>query len=233
MSVHENNADRFLAAFASIERSLNIMAKTTRYSTFSKLLARCSAMNRTVSANQEELREYAELRNAIVHQRDDRQEIIAQPTDAVTEHIEKIAELLDGRRSLINYATSPVLTVEKDAAVRQAFDLMRQLETTKLPVYKDQNFQGIITMETIASWGLDGCPEERRCGDIMERGRFERVVFMKNEARLDEAVLVFEEALQAGRRPPVLLLNRKGTPNQRADGIITAYDLPRILSELI
>ena len=233
MSVHENNAERFLAAFASIERSLNTIAKTTKYSTFSKLLARCAAVNRTVSANQEALREYAELRNAIVHQRDEEQEIIAQPTDAVTEHIEKIAGLLDGRRSLINYATAPVMTVGKEAGVRQAFDIMRQLESTKLPVYKDQNFQGIVTMETIAAWGMEGCPEDRRCGDIMEKGRYERVIFMRNDARLDEAVLAFEEALQAGRRPPVIILNGKGTPNQRPDGIITAYDLPAILSELI
>ncbi len=233
MSVHENNAERFLAAFASIERSLNIIAKTTKYSTFSKLLGRCASLNRTVSANQEALREYAELRNAIVHQRDEELEIIAQPTDAVTEHIEKIAGLLDGRRSLINYATSPVVTVGKEADVRRAFDIMRQMETTKLPVYKDQNFQGIITMETIAAWGMEGCDEKRTCGDIMEKGRYERVLFMRNDARLDEAVLAFEEALQAGRRPPVIILNGKGTPNQRPDGIITAYDLPAILSELI
>ena len=102
-----SNADRFIIAFAKIERSLNEITRRPKYVPF-KTNARVAARyNAVVSNHLDELNTFAELRNPMVHQRDNKDEILAQPTDAVTESVERIAELLQKDQSVITYATSP------------------------------------------------------------------------------------------------------------------------------
>ena len=227
------NGERFLKAFASIERSLNEMAGSTVYNSFSRLLAVCASRNTVVRTNQERLREYAELRNAIVHQRDDEEELIAIPTDSAVSDIERIARLIDRRRSVLYYATKPVKTVSTDDTVTDAYHAMKNLGTTKIPVYRDQSFQGIVTMETIAGWAIEGGREEITCADIVEHEKVERVMFLKSKSYLEDVINIYESAMKEGRRPPVIILTKNGSRNQRPEGIITAYDLPSILAALI
>ena len=227
------NGERFLRSFASIERSMNEMAGSTEYNSFSRLLTICASRNTVVRANQERLREYAELRNAIVHQRDDEEELIAIPTDSAVADIERIARLIDRRRSALQYATKPVKTMNTDDTVTDAFHAMKDLGTTKIPVYRDQNFQGIVTMETIAGWAIEGGNEDVLCFDILERSKIERVVFLKSRSYIEDVISIYESAMKNGRRPPVIILTKNGSRNQRPEGIITAYDLPSILAALI
>lgn len=65
----KSNAERFLDAYAQIEAKMTSLCRETKYVPFSQLLSRLSSHNHVISNNQEELREYSELRNALVHMR--------------------------------------------------------------------------------------------------------------------------------------------------------------------
>ena len=135
----KSNAERFLDAYAQLETKMASLAKETRYVPFSQLLSRLAPHNRIIANNQEELREYSELRNALVHMRGVKQEIIAQPCDSVVENIERIARLLDMDDSILNFARTPVKTVKKSDSIKHAFSLMEQMDSSKIPVY-EENF---------------------------------------------------------------------------------------------
>lgn len=122
-----DNARRFLDAYASIEHELSTMARETRYIPFSQLLSMCAKHSWVVSHHQEELREFNELRNAIVHLRDSRNEIIAQPTDQAVQDIERLAKLLTGDDTLLQYASKPVKTVSLQDTIPSAYTLMKSL----------------------------------------------------------------------------------------------------------
>ena len=72
-----DNAQRFLNAFAMIEKQLKQITGVTRYSRFYQLLNQASRSSGLVRKYEMELQEYADLRNAIVHQRSDEGHIIA------------------------------------------------------------------------------------------------------------------------------------------------------------
>ena len=150
------NAERFLYAYAQCEKKLAELAEQPKYIPFSQLVARCANRSRVVAINQQSLREYNELRNAIVHIRGSEKEIIAEPCDSVTEDIERIAKLLTEPHDILKYASMPVKTVHIDASIRDAFQLMQEMDTSKLPVYKGQNFVGMITLDEIAQVALQG-----------------------------------------------------------------------------
>ena len=232
MSVHDTNADRFLDAYAEIEKQMNNIAGSTKYYTFSRLLSITAPKNRTIRTNQEYLREYAELRNAIVHQRDDELEVIAQPTDRTVENIERIASLLTSGKLLYKYATMPVRRAEAADDVRKCYAMMREMNTTKLPVYRDDVFIGLATMTMVAARGLDGSADIAEAADLIESETPSRTVFFAKDALLEEAVDAFEEAMQKGQRPPVILITETGSHRQKPLGIITAYDLPKILAAI-
>ncbi len=232
MNVQGSNADRFLDAYAKIEKQMNDIAGTTKYYTFSRLLSMTAPKNRTIRANQEYLREYSELRNAIVHQRDDELEIIAQPTDRTVENIERIASLLTAGKRLYKYATMPVKRADAEDDMRSCFAKMREMDTTKLPVYRDDVYIGLATMTKIAEKGLDHEADTVRAADLIEQETPARTVFFAKDSLVEDAAEVFEEALHEGRRPPVILITETGSYRQKPLGIITSYDLPKILAAL-
>ena len=86
-----DNAQRFLNAFAMIEKQLKQITGVTRYSRFYQLLNQASRSSGLVRKYEMELQEYADLRNAIVHQRSDEGHIIAIPIDEVVADIEELA----------------------------------------------------------------------------------------------------------------------------------------------
>jgi len=69
-----DNADRFVEAFVRIEKSLREIASVNRFMKFHQLVDICSKKNTVVKINFSKLLDYADLRNVLVHQRDDLEE---------------------------------------------------------------------------------------------------------------------------------------------------------------
>ena len=149
------NAQRFLDAYARIEKILYEIIRETKYVPFSQMITRASRENLIISARANDLRQYHELRNAIVHNRGRENEVIAEPCDSVTDDIEKIADMLESKHELLSIASSPVITVGKDDSISSAYRLMRKMNTSKIPVYHNGVYAGLITMEEIAGWALE------------------------------------------------------------------------------
>lgn len=227
-----DNARRFLDAYARIERKMGQIARETRYVPFGQLLSRCARENRVILNNQEDLREYNELRNAIVHQRGKNNEIIAEPTDSVTEDIERIADLLESDASILHFASHPVKCVSADSDIRDAFHLMEEMGTTKIPVYDDGVYGGIVTVEEIAKWGIETDRSERKVHTILTQKKNERVLFLKRDSSVESAIHGFESALNHGTALLAIIITEHGSLNEPPLGIITVADLPKILKAL-
>ena len=229
-----SNAQRFLDAYAAIERAMNEMAGSTRYVSFSQLLSRCVSSSRIIRSNLENLREYNELRNAIVHQRGEEMEIIAQPSDSVVAEIERIAVLLQNNRTLMDYASSPVKTGTSDWPIEKAFELMETLQSGKLPIYDSGHYTGILTMHAIAKWSFDNSSMDIKVRDAIDKSEsLNRVVFLSRNTPVKEAVHTFEKAFESGKNLLAIIVSEHGRQDEQPLGILTLYDLPRILSEFL
>ncbi len=229
-----SNAQRFLDAYAVIEKAMNEMAGSTRYVSFSQLLSRCVSLSRVIRGNLENLREYNELRNAIVHQRGEEMEIIAEPSDSVVKEIERIASLLQKNKTLMDYASSPVKTGTSEWPIEKAFALMETLQSGKLPVYDSGHYMGILTMHAIAKWSLENHSMNVKVSDAIEKSENkDRVVFLARSESAKEAVHAFEKAFESGKNLLAVIVSEHGKEDEEPLGILTLYDLPRILSEFL
>ena len=107
------------------------------YIPFKRLVRMAARNNKIVAKNEEILKEYADLRNAIVHQRTRTEEIIAEPLDSVTDNIERIADLLNADESVYAYSTTPVRCADEHTTVQEGYHLLHEIGGDKLPVYND------------------------------------------------------------------------------------------------
>jgi len=222
-------SDNSLFAHAVSEKKLAELAEQPKYIPFSQLVARCANRSRVVALNQQSLREYNELRNAIVHIRGSEKEIIAEPCDSVTEDIERIAKLLTEPHDILKYASMPVKTIHIDTSIRDAFHLMQEMDTSKVPVYKGQNFVGMITLDEIAKVAMQGKTDDTVVSDVLPSTKNSRVVFTSKSNNVDVVLRYFDKAREEGITLLAILITESGKPSEKPIGIITTSDLSNIL----
>ncbi|WP_405103429.1 hypothetical protein [Oceanobacillus sp. FSL H7-0719] len=84
------NSERFLTAFNRIEKRMRSIINSGRNIGFSKMVRMLKNADAVVGQYSDDLLEYAELRNAIVHNKVNITFSIAEPHDSVVEQIEWI-----------------------------------------------------------------------------------------------------------------------------------------------
>ncbi|MEG0562827.1 CBS domain-containing protein [Anaerorhabdus sp.] len=228
-----DNAQRFLSAYVSIEKSLRQIVGTTRYSKFYLLLQEAAKKNKFAQKYEIELQEYADLRNAIVHQRDGMGKIIAQPTDDAVEDIEKIRDLLSENPSVSKYFLKHVSVCHLDDDILDIEKRMREHNISKIPVYSEQGIVGLLTLDVIAKWAcaeLITPSQRKQVRDIYEEiNDNDKVYFLSKNANVYEVVQIYNNSMRKGKSVLAIIITEDGIKSQKPIGIITVSDLPYIL----
>ena len=123
----------------------------------------------------------------------------------------------------------PVKTVHIDTSIRDAFQLMQEMDTSKIPVYKGQNFVGMITLDEIAKVAMQGRTDNTVVSDIISSTKNSRVVFTSKSNNVDVVLRYFDKARDEGITLLAILITESGKPSEKPIGIITTADLPNIL----
>ena len=230
----QSNAERFIVAFATIERALNAITRRPKYIPF-RMNARISARYNTVVRNHlEEICSFAELRNCLVHNRDGQQKIIAEPSDDITADIEHIAELLLQDFKVLNFATSPVYTGEMEETLLAALQRMDEHGINKLPIYSEGKFKGLLTLQLILHHVLTrGRDNLGIVADVMNDALKDGVFFLSTATNLQKVIELFDDYDALNLKPPIVIITENGEIDEKPLGIITHQDVARITTFLM
>ena len=135
-------SDRFLSAFSRIEHCIRKMAGGSIRDRFSDLLSSAVQKNVSVRPFENDLREFAELRNAIVHERGGGYPI-AEPHQATVEKLEKIALLISQPPTVESIDSRQVITCCPEDPIGKSARAMFERKFSQLPVYQDKIFIGL------------------------------------------------------------------------------------------
>lgn len=231
-----DQAQRFLDAFAKIERQLKLITNVTRYSRFYQLLNQAAQYSSVVRKYELELQEYADLRNAIVHQRSGEGHIIAIPIPEVVDEIEELAEKICEPPRVSSHFLKPVKICDPQTDLESACRLMEEMGTSKIPVYAQGGFHALLTTDMVARWLWNqqrkGQPLKGRVSDCLYyRDKKDRVLFVSRQATVTDVQDLFEKSLHRGVGISAILITEAGQQHQKPIGIITVADLP-LLYEL-
>ncbi|MFC1959765.1 HPP family protein [Chloroflexota bacterium] len=241
----DTNSERFLTAFGAIERRLRLMTGLEQRTRFYKLVDCASAANPAVRRYSNDLKEYADLRNAIVHERTD-EHVIAEPNDRAVRQIENILALLDNPPRVIPNFQKPVYTMTPEDPIAAAAFLMLAHDFSQLPIVNsDGHFVALLTSNDITRWIGISVPqqvidlEKTVIAEIMNCNAEEGVpgagpdyTFFSRDETVFAALDVFQECGQCGVRLEAILITQHGSPAEELLGIITIWDLPTIYDSL-
>ncbi len=225
---------RFLDAFAHIEQALESRIGSDRHKPFYQLVDEASRKDSFVHDIAVELKEYGDLRNAIVHERIDDQPI-AEPHPETVRRIEKIRDLLQEPPKVEDEFLRPVVTCKSTDLVGRAAQLMYEHSFSKIPVYDGSEFVGLLTAEAVTHWL--GAQLAKGDSDLHAEtvasvlGYVDASVsyhFVARKTTVFEVMGLFDEASHRGQRLQAVLITHDGRRTAKPLGIITVFDLPKI-----
>ncbi len=229
-------SERFIMAYNRIDKQLQKRARLDRYVGFSQLVRRVARNDSMFAQFADDLLEYAELRNAIVHELVEPERIIAEPHPSVVEHIEQIAAIVEKPPLVIPKFQREVHTVCSEDSILEVMAIIREHGYTQFPVYdKDGRFQGLLTDRCIARWltfelekVMVKVIEDIAVADVMayDKTRGDNVSFLPQTATVFDAYSEFEYHLLSDYpRLEALLITRHGRKDEELLGIITPWDI--------
>ena len=228
--------ERFLTAFIDIETHLARLNQAGSYVPFAALVDQVGKHDPAVRYYSDDLKEYADLRNAIVHKRRDGQPI-AEPYLVIVEEIEVTRDRLLAPPALLTTFSASVVTCTPRDRVGAAARRMRDGQFSRLPVYDRGTLVDVLTAQTIARW-LGGALEQGDgrlvdvpVAEVLEHAQQARdYVLLSRMATVYEALATFEAATRQGESHTAIIVTASGKRNDRPLAILTAFDIPRLLA---
>ena len=232
------NSDRFLNAYNRIDHKLRQLVGQSREARFYSLVEAASKINPIVKRYKFDLKEYADLRNAIVHERTD-EHVIAEPNTRAVQSIENIAHILTNPPKIIPFFQCEAHTLSVDDPVAKAVRTMYERSFSQMPVYDSQTFVGLLTTNTLTRWLGANVGEdifsltETSVSQVLEFAEEkEDYIFLKKDSSLFEILEGFQKFDAKGKRLEAILITQNGKPSEKLLRIITIWDLPKIYSFL-
>ncbi len=228
----ETNATRFISAFNKIDKRLRTWLSLKPSVPFAEVVRKSAAYSAVVRKYEDELSDYSRLRNAIVHNSDDRM-IIAEPHDSVVEQIERICEILLSPPLAVKFARK-ALTLPHSTPLLKAVKTMASSGYSNVPVIKDGAVIGVVTnkliVEFIAKNAGDSLDELLGGATVSATlsGQREHYEIMSDSVTADEVL----EAFSKRPKLQIVILTRGGTAQGSVCGVLTTGDIIK-LNELI
>ncbi|WP_047982822.1 CBS domain-containing protein [Ornithinibacillus californiensis] len=222
------NSDRFITAFNRIDKAMDNEIGNSKGIGFSKAVRILTKYNPVVRRYKDDLLEFAELRNAIVHNRMDTDQVIAEPHDSVVEQIEQIESEITKPKQVIPQFEKRVLSFDLKDSLSRLLDAIHGKGYSKFPVYDGADFKGLITESGITKWlakNKDAIIAEVTIEQIMPYQKENNYEFIAKNASVYEAVEVFKENIGKGNRIDALLITADGERTNKLNGIITTWDI--------
>ncbi|MBQ9471190.1 MAG: CBS domain-containing protein [Bacteroidales bacterium] len=228
----------FMEIFAEIEQKLKSICGVSAddYLTFSEMLRLAQRQSHVVQQYANDLREYAQLRNAIVHTR--RQDfIIAEPHDEVVRDLRHILRLLNNPPRVASVMHRRPYFATPSTNIITVIEAFSQHGFLRCPIVDGGRIVGLMNSKSISRW-LAAHNQSRI--DLGTSTVSELVPFAEPDdyqvmAERDDLLTLtglFKNSIKNGRYIQAVLVTRNGRPDGGLVGIITPSDLPTIFERL-
>ena len=227
----KSNAERFIMAYNEIDYSLRTIYGFKRSLTFSDLIRKAVTLNSVVRKYEEDLIDYARLRNSIVH-RSNPNYIIAEPHNEVVNQIEKVARLIATPPTALEViGTKDVMCEDSDATIQTVLKKLAETGYLNLPIYEGNKLLGVATGRDVVRAIGNQVALGNDVGDYICNTPIKDTLADYSDGKYFKVAdrdLTVEKALNlfyVERKLGVILVTNNGSYNERPIGIITTADI--------
>jgi predicted transcriptional regulator len=238
VSLEENpNIINFLNSYNDIEDFLKrLLNQDDLYGKY--LLESARKYSRIVEHYYIDISQFIKLRNAIVHYTRN-SKVVAIPNDWAVAEIQKIRDLLINPPKLIPVFSKQVIAFSQDESINKPLEKIIEMDISQFPIFSGEKLIGLLNSNSISRWLASSMKED--IISISETPISNILIFAENknnyeilnrDSTLIDAVEKFHEYQDRGKiLEAILICNGRVTRNNMI-GIITTYDLSKILKLL-
>jgi predicted transcriptional regulator len=229
-----NNVERFELAFNRIHSRLKELSKATNSDRFIDLLQENKEKYSVFRYHFHKLKQFAKLRNAIVHERVEDGFYIAEPHLSVVEEIERISEEVLNPPTVYSLASKPVIQVDASATLPDFLDVIAKYGYSQYPVYDQHQFKGLLTNSGIVRWFSENIPfdqkqlEQITIADILKLEKDRQVAFIGKEQNIYDLENLFELYFKNRKKLEAVIITEMGEQHAPPLGIVTSWNLLQI-----
>ena len=227
----KSKSKRFIDTFVHIEMFLKKQLNK-QSDGFTHMIHQSAKTNSTIKHYLLDLIEYAQLRNAIIHNRSENNELIAEPHIDVVEKIEKIYQELINPKTIMDLNLKAAFTSHPDESATKLAKIQEKNNYSIVPIYEDDKYIGIVHSKLYQS----AYAQEAVNLTVRELLAFHkdrnRVIFMSKKSELREIVKVYFDLYEKGKGIIGVIISENGFMNEPALAMITPADLANIFELL-
>jgi len=234
MNQNTINSEKFLEAFNQIELTLNNRFRPGFHMSFSELVRRLQSQDAVLKRFANDLREFAELRNAIVHTRRENF-VIAEPHIDVVNEIVRIMNLIVNPPTINTLPQRNVATATKHTLLKEVLITFEQKNFTRCPIIDNQQIVGLLTARSVARWLASSVNEISdfntvSVGQILPWAEKEKYAIVNPRTKIHDVYELFKTQLKGGNSLQAIIVTKSGKPTLPIYTILTASDLPHLFS---
>ncbi|MDO4924941.1 MAG: CBS domain-containing protein [Turicibacter sp.] len=215
----------FIESFNHIHKYLKKYTDSDDNVSFSDLLYKAKG-HPMIHLYLDDLHLFRKLRNIIVHQTDDFEQLIAYPSDEVVERIKFIEQQLVDP-STVSVFKAEVVKFNATDSITEVLKLSGEKEILKLPIYENDKFVGLVTSRAIAKWlqkhienntiELSGSVK-----DLLDYEKKSQYEFVAQLMTVYDAWHLFQSS---PKKLDALLLTESGRQEDQIEAVITYDDV--------
>lgn len=222
---------RFLDAYNALDKALRIQYNYKAVISFTDLIRRCADLNHVIRTYENELINFARLRNAIIHSSDSTQ-VIAEPHLDVVLLLEKITALISTPPLVIDVLQARHVTIID--ASRTLYDLIKETGKTghgTIPAYKGNNLIGVVRWRKLIEDMGNSILDNKDLDDFIRHTSTEdylrvypqsgHFTVVSRQVTIEQALTIFNN----NRKIAAIIITARGTATERPIGIITNADI--------
>ena len=239
MEGKSSNAQKFLAIYNEIDEFMRQDLKEGYSVGHSDMIYKMIKKgNRVFDYYYEDLKKYSRLRNAIVHNPDQRiADPIAEPHDVIVQQYQELLDkVVHPELALDKLAISmdKLYTVTPNTNILKAMKIMNENLYTYLPVMERRKFVGVFSDSTlfdyILKWQgavIDEKLAIRDLGEVIHIHNHAReaFLFINKDITVIEVEDIFRKGFKNHKRIAVVFITDGGTESEEILGLVTAWDI--------
>ena len=227
-----SSADKFISIFNTLEDWLKNNFSEGTHNRFFQLIEMAAEKNRAVQRHQAFLKSMGNLRNAILHDREFPQKIVADPREDIVAEFDTILNKIMEPMKLTTKATLEVDVFTPQTKLAHILELMRQKDYSQVIVKHLDDTFGLLTREGISMWVETNIEEdvvsikETMLKDVLPFEKEQCWVFVPRQINIYDAIT---ELSDHSHRIQALIITENGLSHQKPLGLFTVWEMKEIL----
>ncbi len=225
------NSDIFLTTFNELEKHFKNEFFKGHWKSFKQMLKEGSRFNPIIKQFKEDLFEFTDLRNAIVHNRSNHYKVIAEPHDFVVEQFVSIKnQIIDPIR--MDKFFKKVYTCKPTDKVYYLLELIHNNLISQIPVIDNNKVIEVLNANTIAYWlaaKKRASTESSLVSEVLEHKEFKHnFKIIPAHTTVFHAAEIFKNSYKnhpKNRYYDALLITQNGNENESLKGLIVLSDI--------